>query len=197
MLHPVKFGGSVPITPWPRRFEAWRVTELKNRMSKATAQFLRVMLLAALVVSPLACATKEPAKKTEQQLRLEAEQEVKMVALAKVVMAYLVTPEKQEKQYQDFIFKMMERAKMTKEATQVKVVFTCAGKVLYGHYDLNAKALTMGDPPLEPFISRVYLSLADIRFIKCAVHQKRIDLRATESPAGEYTLTPLGAWDID
>ncbi len=168
-----------------------------KRMSKASNQLWRLILLGVLAVGPVGCAAKKPVKKTEQQLRLEAEQEAKMVALANQVMGYLTTPEKQEQQYREFIGKMVERAKQTKDAKEVKVAFTSAGKMLYGRYDLNSKVLTMGDPPLERFISRFYLSLADTRFIKCAVNEKRIDLTAIPDAAGGYTLKPLGAWDIE
>jgi hypothetical protein len=166
-------------------------------MNKASNQFLRLVLLAALTVGLVGCAAKKPVKKTEQQLRLEAEQETKMVALAQQVMGYLTTPDKQEQQYREFIGKMVERAKQTKDAKEVKVAFTCAGKMLNGRYDLNTKVLTMGDPPVERFVSRFYLSLADTRFIKCAVNEKRIDLTAIPDAAGGYTLKPLGAWDIE
>jgi len=168
-------------------------------MRKTVSRYLSLLLLAVIASSPLACATKEKEKpKTAQQLKEEAELAVKMEAMAKVVMDYLATPEKQDKQYVAFIGKMIERAKGSNtEATEVPVAFSCAGEIHYGHYNLTTKTLTMGDSVPQLMFTRIYLSLADIRFIKCAVNSKRIDLSATKSANGEYTLKPIGAWDID
>ena len=167
-------------------------------MRQTVSRYFSLLLLAVIASSPLACATKEkPKAKTAQQLQEEAAQKARLTELAKVVLDYLSTPEKQEKQYAVFISRMLQRAKASPESSEVNVAFTSAGEMQFGHYDLTTKALTMGDPAPEVPISRIYLSLGDIRFIKCAVNGKRIDMSATKTESGEYKLKMIGSWDVE